>query len=277
MSEGTRQVDQTPAALQEEREFLLGSLADLEAERSAGDIDEHDYLTLKDGYTARAAAVLRAIDQQGVGPATTPSQQSQKSQNSPQSKQSKQSRRTWVKVGVVTGVAAAAVLAGLLVSSNLGQRLPGSTVTGAIQQTGPEAQLAQAQQDLSNGKYLDAVKTYEAILNRDPRNPEALAYRGWILYLVGKSGGDQSLIDRGLASVRDAEAADGTYADAHFFAGMILMNKGDAAGAAAEFRQALADNPPAAMVPQIQGVLQTAEATAATTTTAPSSPATSKP
>jgi len=76
---------------------------------------------------------------------------------------------------VVTGVAAAAVLAGLLVSSNLGQRLPGSTVTGAIQQTGPEAQLAQAQQDLSNGKYLDAVKTYDAILNRDPRNPERSA------------------------------------------------------------------------------------------------------
>ncbi len=44
----------------EQVEFLLGSLRDLEAERAAGDIDEQDYSTLKDDYTVRAAAALRA-------------------------------------------------------------------------------------------------------------------------------------------------------------------------------------------------------------------------
>ena len=139
----------------------------------------------------------------------------------------------------------------------------------------------QAQADLAKGQYLDAVKVYEAVLNQDPRNPEALAYRGWILYLVGRSGGDQSLIDRGLASARAAETVDAGYADAHFFAGMILMSKNDPGGAAAEFRQALALNPPVAMVPQIQKVLQTADAAAASTTTlpgpAPASSSTAKP
>ena len=50
------------AELEEERRFLLRSLADLEREHDAGDIDDADYATLRDGYTVRAAAVLREID-----------------------------------------------------------------------------------------------------------------------------------------------------------------------------------------------------------------------
>src|SRR5437868_2380987 len=49
--------------LLEERDFLLRSLRDLEAERAAGDIEENDYRELKDDYTARAAAVIRALDE----------------------------------------------------------------------------------------------------------------------------------------------------------------------------------------------------------------------
>ena len=47
------------AELEEERRFLLRSLADLEREHEAGDVDRVDYRALKDGYTVRAAAVLR--------------------------------------------------------------------------------------------------------------------------------------------------------------------------------------------------------------------------
>src|SRR5947209_2256783 len=46
------------ADLEEQRRFLLQSLKDLDRERDAGDIDGVDYRTLKDDYTARAAAVL---------------------------------------------------------------------------------------------------------------------------------------------------------------------------------------------------------------------------
>ena len=49
------------AALEEERDFLLDSLADLEHEHDAGDVDDTDYESLKDAYTSRAADVLRAI------------------------------------------------------------------------------------------------------------------------------------------------------------------------------------------------------------------------
>ena len=40
------------AALEEERRFLLRSLTDLEREHDAGDVDDLDYETLKDGSTA---------------------------------------------------------------------------------------------------------------------------------------------------------------------------------------------------------------------------------
>ena len=42
----------------------LITLADLEKEHAAGDVDDLDYRTLKDGYTVRAATVLREIDVQ---------------------------------------------------------------------------------------------------------------------------------------------------------------------------------------------------------------------
>ena len=50
------------AELEEERRFLLGSLVDLEREREAGDVEDADYEALRDGYTARAATVLRNIE-----------------------------------------------------------------------------------------------------------------------------------------------------------------------------------------------------------------------
>ena len=50
------------AELEEQRRFLLRSITDLDREHQYGDVDGRDYATLRDGYTARAAAVLRAID-----------------------------------------------------------------------------------------------------------------------------------------------------------------------------------------------------------------------
>src|SRR5581483_479501 len=49
------------ASLESERDFLLRSIADLEIEREAGNLDDERYQALKDDYTARAAAVLRSI------------------------------------------------------------------------------------------------------------------------------------------------------------------------------------------------------------------------
>ena len=45
----------------EQRDFLLASLDDLDAEYAAGDLDKRDYDELRDGYVGRAAEVLRAL------------------------------------------------------------------------------------------------------------------------------------------------------------------------------------------------------------------------
>lgn len=46
------------AALEEQRDFLLRSLTDLDREHDAGDLDDHDHAELRDDYTARAAEVI---------------------------------------------------------------------------------------------------------------------------------------------------------------------------------------------------------------------------
>jgi hypothetical protein len=250
-------VEPTEADLQDERDFLLRSLVDLDAELAAGDIDQLDYLSIKDGYTARTATVLRALDELHGEP---PDAASRPVPAAPKS------RRRWVGPAVATAVAGVAVVAALLVSNGLGQRLPGGTLTGAITPTGPQATLAQARRDLSNGNFLDAVKAYDSVIRQDPGNPEALAYRGWILYLTGRQAKDPALVQRGLTSIRNAEVADPGYPEAHFFAGMILAQQNNSAAAADELRRALASNPPPALVPEIQGELRAVQSLAPTTT-----------
>ena len=47
--------------LEEERDFLMQSLDDLELEHESGGIDDESYEELHDDYTARAAAVIRTL------------------------------------------------------------------------------------------------------------------------------------------------------------------------------------------------------------------------
>ena len=245
----------TEAELAEERDFLLKSLDDLEAEHEAGDVDEHDYTVLKDSYTARAAAVLRAIDRLVVG-ATSPGDRGP-AEGAPVARR----RATRGTVAILAAVVIFAGVAGTLVMRTAGQRLPGDNVSGSTP-TSPVAKLlAQAQNQFQNQQLLDAVKTYDQVIALDPRNPEALAYKGWLLRLAGHQGNDQALVDRGLQSIRAAEAANPSYPDAHFFVGeTLLKDKNDPAGAISEFEQFLADNPPPDYAPVVQGELAAARA-----------------
>ena len=59
--------------LRNEQQFLLASLRDLEREREAGDIDDNDYATLREGYIARTAAITRELDGTGEPEPTAPS------------------------------------------------------------------------------------------------------------------------------------------------------------------------------------------------------------
>lgn len=223
----------------EELAFLLTSLADLEREREAGDIDDADYVALRDDYTARAAARLR-----GAPVETSP-------------------RRSWKPVAVALGVVAAAGLAGVAVARTAGERVPGQELTGGITET-PNEKLARAASLAGQGKLLDAIKAYDEVIKEDPQNAEALAYRGWLVRLAGRQGGDANLIDRGLEFVDRAIAADPGYPDARFFRGVILLrDKNDPAGAIPEFEAFINGGGAPEMRDLVQKELDEAKAAAA--------------
>ena len=109
---------------------------------------------------------------------------------------------------------------------------------------------------VGEGKAVEAVKIYDAVLKEDPKHPVALAYRGWLVRLAG-------LKEEGLAYVERAVESDPSYPDAHFFKGMMLwQDKGDPAAAVAEFRLFLSNRPPQAMVSLVEDALKRAAAEA---------------
>lgn len=196
-------------ALEEERDFLLASLDDLEREHDAGDVDDHDYEELKDDYTARAAQVLRAIDDREVV-------LTQARAAAPRRK-----GRGWLIAGVV---ALLAVVAGVAVAQASGRRLPGETLSGDTRQSSRQ-QLLQAQQLFGQGKLLDAIKVYDQVLAEQPANTEALTYKGWLLVLTARSAGDpadqQVLLARAEQLLDQAVAADPSYPDARVFRAIL--------------------------------------------------------
>jgi len=227
------------ADLEEQRRFLLQSLKDLERERDAGDLDEADYRTLKDDYTARAAAVLHAIDERRAG--LTTAQRGARHRRSTK----------WMAL-VVAAVIGLAIGGGVLVAGTSGERVPGQTATGNVPSNASD-QLAAAQQDLAKGKAVDALKLYDQVLEQDPNNAQALTFRGWILESA-------NLHDEALASLDKAIAADPAFAMAHYFKGAVLFQgKGDPAGAVKEFEAFLASNPPPDAAKTAQGALDQAK------------------
>lgn len=253
-------------SLEAERDFLLRSLDDLEANRAAGDMDDETYERLHADYTARAAAVIRTlrdgIDTRPATPRTSP-------------------RR---RVAVIAGLLVFAIAASVALAAGLGARLPGQTVTGNNQSKGtssreasfkqaiaarpndPQTHLAYARYLLGVQKYAEAIKQYDATARLDPKNAEARAYGAWIVFLA-------NLPDAALTRVNQALAVDPNYPDAHFFKGIILFRgKNQPCPAQAEFQQYLAVNNQSDLAPQVEQVLQEARQACPATSTPTTKP-----
>ncbi len=232
--------------LDEERDFLLGSLRDLEREHDAGELADDDYAALRDEYTARAAAVLREMESATApaGPGRPPRGRARAAARTP----GRRRRSVVATIGVVVIVAG---MAGGAVAAFSGHRQAGAPITGSLPNT-PSGQMAQALQLETNGKAADALKVYDGILKDDPKNVQALAYRGWLLKRAG-------FPDMAMQSLDQAVALDPSYPDAHFFRGMVLyQDRKDPAGAVTEFRAFLSNNPPEEMVSTVEQELKAA-------------------
>jgi len=180
-------------------------------------------------------------------------------------------RQRTLAISLVVAFAVVA-MAGISVVLFAGGRTPGDPVTGSVPTTSVSASRVDEALALeTDGKAVDALRLYDEILASDPDNVEALAYRGWLLKRAG-------LPDEALVSLDRAVAVDPTFADAHFFRGMVLyQDRDDPAGAVSEFEAFLANNPPPDFVDAVGEVLAQARAAAAakatpTTTTAAPGP-----
>lgn len=219
------------AELEDERRFLLRSLRDLDAERAAGDVELDDYETLRDGYTKRAADVLRGIeDGQAALPAKPP--------------------RRWVRRAVAIGaVLAVAVGVGVVAARSSGERTAGDEMTGGIPGRADTATLLSRARSLLGQDPRLAQDAYEQVLARDRENPEALTYSGWLLYFAS-AGASAELRSAAVTTAEEqlarAVAADATYPDPHCFLAVIAADaNGDTATARREAEQCLALDPPA--------------------------------
>ncbi len=215
----TRMGAEAQAALEDQRDFLLRSLEDLEREHIAGDVDELDYVVLRDDYTARAASVLRAIEAGRARARSTP-------------------RVSWSRrILIVAGVLAFAGLAGLHVAQASGRRVAGQFSSGDIRQSVTE-KLNQAGQRFGEGDADAAIALYDEVLVDQPTNAEALTYKGWAQYtLVGDP-------NAALSSLIDAATANADYPDVHAFLAVVLFRSGLVAQADRELDRLDALDPP---------------------------------
>jgi tetratricopeptide (TPR) repeat protein len=222
------------AALEEERDFLLRSLDDLEREHAAGDVDDTDYAELKDDYTARAANVLRALDDRRAAAAA----------NAPS--------RSWVRTAVGLGVVAVLALGvGWFAFRDAGTRTPGGGITGdARQDSANRSMEAQqltglAQQALREGDsegalelYRQAMQSYSEALELSPGNAEALTNRGWLYHNLALAVGEGSqaveLEGYALEDLDQAIAAEPTYGPARVFRAFLAASAGQYAAAQAD-------------------------------------------
>lgn len=219
------------AGLEEQRDFLLRSLADLEREHAAGDLEEDDYETLRDDYTARAAEVLRAIDDQRAA-----------------FEAAKGGRSLGRTVAVLAGVVVFAALSGWLVARSLGARQAGDTLTGGIDvEQSPSQRAQQCIQKLNPTAPSEAIECFQAVLDDDPRNPVALTWLGWQLGLsasfVPPEEGGADLEESARQLVERAVEVNPSYSYARAFRAVLAFRRGDYVDAK-RFLQEFEDNDP---------------------------------
>jgi hypothetical protein len=231
--------------------FLLQSLRDLEAEHAAGDIDDDDYEALKDDYTVRAAAALRA-EQRGKAP--------------PPPVKQRRSARQWAMI--VSGVVGFAVLAGVLVAQAAGDRSAGQGATGTVidsptQAAGRCIGLSGELQAGSGATTDEVLGCYQDVLDEDPDNPVARTYLGWTLYITARQAA-ASLTEEQLAELYVeahrqldlAVEADPRYADARAFQVVLAAREGRYADAAEQLAVFDELDVPADMQVLVDGVRQ---------------------
>ena len=215
----------TLARLEEERDFLLRSIEDLDAEHDAGDVDDADYEVLRADYTARAAEVLRAIEGRRAAMA-----------------EARRPRSALRTTGWVVLVVLVASLAGWLLARSVGNRSETTGLTGSGGST--RSRLAECQ-PLAFREPDKAISCYDGILRDEPQNVEALTYRGWAHVRSGDPKAGSVDFDR-------VVQIDPEYPDVRVFRAVVAKDAKDFRGAQAELDTLYSLNPPQSLLLTMQ-------------------------
>jgi len=223
--------------LEEERDFLMASLDDLELEHESGGIDDESYAELHDDYTARAAAVIRTL-RDGVDVTRAPPPRSPS--------------RTRRRVVLVSVVLVFAIAVGTSLAYALGARLPGQTSSGnstAAPSTtnATQAALSKRIDDLQsevnaspddydlrlelsrayeeNGDLQNALEQSDAAITIDANRPEGHANAARLIYLASESAPAQeaknALISQALAGLNQAIMVGPDHPDSYYFRAVL--------------------------------------------------------
>lgn len=244
-----------------ERDELLASIEDLKREYDAGDIDDVDYQTLLDSYTARAADVLRALSREPAQPKAAGAADD----GGAPSVYPKSKRR---KLATVGAIGIFAVVAGLFVARSAGERIGSTGLTGSVRSASSERQnkidslLTTARSNLA-GDPITALKSFDQVREIDPGNVEAITYGGWLVRNVSRSATDadqsKELLTAAINRIDDAIRIDPTYPDALAFRAIIyLRDQDDAKSAVAVFDRLDQLDPPSEITQLVSSAEQEA-------------------
>jgi tetratricopeptide (TPR) repeat protein len=215
--------------LDDRREALLRSLADLEEARASGALDEAGYLRLREQTVGRMARVLRALDRRDAAPpgsATAIALQDAPSGGARRSATEPRRVPPWAVAVLIGGTVLAVVVASL--ARDAEPQLQASTPRASDDPLGfferrvrehPDdlaARLDLASRYLDAGMVEDALSEYAVALELDPDDAEALAHVGIILYQNGRP-------EEALRSVDRALSTDPRYPEGLFIRGVILL------------------------------------------------------
>lgn len=242
------QPDENIESLVDQRNFLLQSLRDLDAEFKAGDLDLDDYNSLRSDYVARTAQVIKQIE--------SPEPTSSTSSTSDSASRFRQSAITFLVVLLV------AVGAGWWVANQSGQRLSGQSLSGGIEDS--TASLLSRARATNFVDPQAAIELYSQVLGLDPDNVEALTYRSWLLALIARGAGIEIKQLAFLSASSDLERAiklDENYPDAHCFLGIVRFRlAGDAVGAREQLTICQSQNPPAEVKSFVDAIIAEVDA-----------------
>lgn len=254
----------TTRSLEEERDFLLRSIEDLDAELAAGDLSADDHERLRDDYVARAAATLRALaarttEDEAANEAADAAAADEGAVGPVDDAAAGGPPRRLVWAG---GLAVFAVVAGLLLANFAGERGASDALTGSI-----EPSLRQKNTDCqrlgAEGEMEASLSCFDEILAEDPQNVDALTYRGWYLFLTAQSASASGvddlaveLLGRAESNLAQAVEIDPEAVEARAFRAVVFNRMGDSDASCAELA-VLATLDPPPMITDLTGALAT--------------------